>query len=44
MTHGVIGLGSGLVADSRAESEWNECLDKARFLGASLVAAGQDDA
>lgn len=32
-TQGVIGLGSGLVADSQAESEWNECLDKARFLG-----------
>ena len=33
-TRGVIGLGSGLVADSEAESEWRECLDKARFLGA----------
>lgn len=29
---GVIGLGSGLVADSKAESEWQECLDKSRFL------------
>lgn len=29
---GTIGLGSGLVADSDATSEWNECLDKARFL------------
>lgn len=29
---GVIGLGSGLVADSEAESEWQECLDKSRFL------------
>ena len=34
MRQGVIGLGSGLVADSEAESEWLECLDKARFLGA----------
>ena len=32
-TQGVIGLGSGLVADSQADSEWNECLDKGRFLG-----------
>jgi len=31
---GVIGLGSGVVADSRAEAEWQECLDKARFLKA----------
>ena len=31
---GVIGLGSGLVADSEAESEWRECLDKSLFLGA----------
>jgi len=29
---GVIGLGSGLVADSMVTSEWNECLDKGRFL------------
>lgn len=34
MKQGMIGLGSGLVADSEAESEWQECLDKARFLGA----------
>ncbi|HEX7853142.1 MAG TPA: aminodeoxychorismate synthase component I [Sphingobium sp.] len=29
---GVMGIGSGIVADSRAGAEWNECLDKARFL------------
>jgi para-aminobenzoate synthetase component 1 len=29
---GRIGLGSGIVADSMAEAEWHECLDKARFL------------
>lgn len=27
-----LGLGSGLVADSTLESEWQECLDKAAFL------------
>jgi len=31
---GAIGLGSGLVADSNMMSEWNECLDKGRFLSA----------
>lgn len=29
---GAIGLGSGLVADSTATSEWNECLHKGRFV------------
>ncbi|MPT49140.1 MAG: aminodeoxychorismate synthase component I [Sphingobium sp.] len=29
---GVIGLGSGLVVDSAAMSEWQECLDKGLFL------------
>ncbi|HTM96971.1 MAG TPA: chorismate-binding protein, partial [Croceibacterium sp.] len=29
---GTIGLGSGIVADSRAEDEWRECLAKGRFL------------
>jgi aminodeoxychorismate synthase component I len=29
---GIVGLGSGIVADSGAEAEWQECLDKARFL------------
>lgn len=29
---GVVGLGSGLVVDSTAMSEWQECLDKGRFL------------
>jgi para-aminobenzoate synthetase / 4-amino-4-deoxychorismate lyase len=28
----IIGLGSGIVADSRADSEWAECLAKAAFL------------
>jgi aminodeoxychorismate synthase component I len=32
--HGVLGLGSGVVADSRADAEWQECLDKARFVSA----------
>jgi aminodeoxychorismate synthase component I len=31
---GVMGIGSGIVADSVAESEWEECLAKARFLEA----------
>ena len=31
---GVLGLGSGVVADSRPDAEWQECLDKARFLSA----------
>jgi para-aminobenzoate synthetase component 1/para-aminobenzoate synthetase/4-amino-4-deoxychorismate lyase len=29
---GVMGIGSAIVADSSPASEWNECLDKARFL------------
>ena len=29
---GSLGLGSGIVADSRAGPEWQECLDKAGFL------------
>jgi len=32
--HGVLGLGSGVVADSRPAAEWQECLDKSRFLQA----------
>ncbi len=32
--HGRIGLGSGIVADSEAETEWRECALKARFLKA----------
>ncbi len=31
---GRMGIGSGLVADSRADDEWQECLLKARFLKA----------
>lgn len=31
-TAGTLGLGSAVVADSRAADEWRECLDKARFL------------
>ena len=31
-TTGVMGIGSGIVADSTAGAEWTECLDKARFL------------
>lgn len=30
-----LGLGAGIVADSVAEDEWEECLAKGRFLGAS---------
>jgi len=33
---GVIGIGSGVVADSTAAAEWAECLDKARFLGGQV--------
>ena len=29
-----LGLGSGIVADSRADSEWRECLAKGAFVGA----------
>ncbi|MET0363946.1 MAG: anthranilate synthase component I family protein, partial [Sphingobium sp.] len=29
---GVMGIGSGIVADSDPAAEWTECLDKARFL------------
>lgn len=29
---GVMGIGSGIVADSRPDAEWEECLAKARFL------------
>lgn len=36
-SRGTIGLGSGLVADSRADSEWRECLDKARFLAPDIM-------
>ncbi len=31
---GIVGLGSGIVADSQPDAEWQECLDKARFLAA----------
>jgi para-aminobenzoate synthetase component I len=34
-----LGLGSGVVADSIAAAEWQECLDKGRFLGGSLAGA-----
>lgn len=37
---GVMGIGSGIVADSDAAAEWMECLDKARFLDAP---DGKDD-
>jgi len=30
----MLGLGSGVVADSKAGSEWTECLDKGRFVTA----------
>lgn len=30
---GHMGLGSGVVADSDVQNEWDECLDKGRFLG-----------
>ncbi len=39
-TQGVIGLGSGLVADSEAQSEWQECLDKSRFLAGGMHERG----
>ncbi|WP_230482856.1 aminodeoxychorismate synthase component I [Sphingomonas sp. Leaf21] len=31
-THATLGIGSGVVADSRAAAEWDECLAKAAFL------------
>lgn len=31
-TEGLLGLGSGIIADSSAASEWAECLAKGRFL------------
>jgi aminodeoxychorismate synthase component I len=31
---GILGLGSGIVADSAPDAEWQECLDKARFVTA----------
>ncbi|MBN8818904.1 MAG: aminodeoxychorismate synthase component I [Sphingomonas sp.] len=31
-TRGILGLGSGIVADSEPDAEWQECLDKARFV------------
>ncbi|MBT9523070.1 MAG: aminodeoxychorismate synthase component I [Dechloromonas sp.] len=31
--HGKLGVGSGIVADSQAAAEWQECLLKSRFLG-----------
>lgn len=42
---GQIGLGSGLVIDSIATNEWDECLDKGRFLaaGATAGSAADDD-
>lgn len=39
---GVIGLGSGVVADSTAESEWWECLDKGRFLSSRQMRRAGD--
>jgi para-aminobenzoate synthetase component 1/para-aminobenzoate synthetase/4-amino-4-deoxychorismate lyase len=33
---GRLGLGSGVVADSGADAEWQECLDKARFIRGAL--------
>src|SRR3546814_3850511 len=30
-----LGLGSGIVADSRAADEWRECLAKGEFVGAA---------
>lgn len=37
-TTGILGLGSGIVADSQPDAEWQECLDKARF----ITAFGED--
>lgn len=40
-THGTtatLGLGSGIVADSLAEDEWEECATKARFLSDPVLA------
>lgn len=34
--HATMGLGSGIVADSNAASEWQECLDKGAFVGSPI--------
>src|SRR5690606_6037928 len=39
--HGVLGIGSGIVADSKVDDEFDECLLKARFLTDGI---GEDDA
>ena len=36
--HATLGLGSGIVADSRADDEWDECLAKGAFLHAGARA------
>jgi para-aminobenzoate synthetase component 1 len=36
---GIMGIGSGIVADSMPDSEWAECLDKARFVAAGFTGA-----
>lgn len=41
-TRGTLGLGAGLVVDSVAANEWDECLDKGRFLAVGL-AGGMTD-
>lgn len=38
-THGRLGLGSAIVADSEVEAEWAECLAKARFAVPDIQAA-----
>jgi para-aminobenzoate synthetase/4-amino-4-deoxychorismate lyase len=35
--HALLGLGSGVVADSTAEAEWRECLAKGAFVSASAA-------
>ena len=35
-SEGRFGIGSGVIADSKVEAEWRECLDKARFLGGEI--------
>jgi aminodeoxychorismate synthase component I len=39
---GIIGLGSGLVSDSLAKGEWDECLDKGRFVTDGPRGRGDD--
>lgn len=42
-SQGILGLGSGVVADSQADAEWDECLVKSRFLGVETAVWGSSN-